>query len=687
NGGGLPIRNTSKIPPKETLELRNSILKLLQLCDNIVDADQNQKFQTDPCVDFFEFTCGKWISAHPIPEYKTSITQLEVLSDKVEEQMRESSEILVSASIRKTKAPVPSLGAFESPEISSSNAVNALKSMYRKCMDKKELTSIGSTQLLQAIRNYGVWPMVDGDDKWRAREFDLTSLLIYVSETRDINVFIANYVALDDKNASRRLIKFDQADLGLGANTRDYYLDRAKHEKKIAAYKHLLIRRVKLIYEYANLPSNDEKITSDVDELIELETKIARIMVAEEDRRDHFERYNLRRLSDMEKLTPMIDWSRYFLSIAPLPLHEYFAADPEILILTDPRTTTNYIFIRFLSAWDGELGERFEDVFQEFELLMYGRKQKSPRWKRCTHDTVERMQHAAGAIYVSKFFNKASKNVTLDMVDDLRAAFKEMLIEVNWMDETTRKTAFGKIQEMLSLIAYPPFILDSKELDNHYNNFSVKDSDSYSQMVEKTSRFDIEFDFKRLIEPVDRSEYDFNAVVVDAYYSPHSNTFQPLFCNRRSFIMPFQKRSTTEELEPLLDMKLLTDLMMKAMTFVPGTDLNLNGKLTQGENIADNGGVKQAFRAYKRFLKKHGEEKRIEGLEQYSNEQIFFMGFAMVHCGHTTQDELIDTILTDNHSPERYRINQVLANQPEFATAFNCAVGTPMNPTHRCAVW
>ncbi|PIO72523.1 hypothetical protein TELCIR_05539, partial [Teladorsagia circumcincta] len=134
------------------------------------------------------------------------------------------------------------------------------------------------------------------------------------------------------------------------------------------------------------------------------------------------------------------------------------------------------------------------------------------------------MQDAAGAIYVSKFFDQASKSMTLHMIDDLRAAFHEMLVENNWMDESTKKTAFEKIQEMLSLIAYPPFILDSKELDNRYNNFTVKETDSYSQMVEKISRFDVEFTFKRLLEPVDRSEYNFNVAVVNAYYSLDSNT-------------------------------------------------------------------------------------------------------------------------------------------------------------------
>ncbi|ETN74275.1 peptidase family M13 [Necator americanus] len=120
---------------------------------------------------------------------------------------------------------------------------------------------------------------------------------------------------------------------------------------------------------------------------------------------------------------------------------------------------------------------------------------------------------------------------------------------------------------------------------------------------------------------------------------------------------------------------------------VPGTGFNVNGKLTQGENIADNGGVRQAFRAYKNYLRKHGEEKRIKGFEKYSNEQIFFLGFALSWCGHTTHDHMINLLLTDPHSPDRFRVNQVLANQPEFAAAYQCDVGTPMNPVERCAVW
>ncbi|WKX96993.1 hypothetical protein Q1695_013002 [Nippostrongylus brasiliensis] len=120
---------------------------------------------------------------------------------------------------------------------------------------------------------------------------------------------------------------------------------------------------------------------------------------------------------------------------------------------------------------------------------------------------------------------------------------------------------------------------------------------------------------------------------------------------------------------------------------VPGTALHLNGKTTQGENIADNGGVKLAFRAYKKYLERHGREKPIAGFARYSNEQMFFMGYAVANCARYTKDALMNKIVTDAHPPSKYRVNVGLANQPEFAEAFKCRVGTPMNPHKRCNIW
>ncbi|KAK5972146.1 hypothetical protein GCK32_014528, partial [Trichostrongylus colubriformis] len=318
-------------------------------------------FSADPCMDFFNFACGKWISSNPIPSHEARVDRWRKLADTTEKQMR---------------------NAFESAENFTSRSMNFLKTMYRKCMDKKELNKIGSSRLLQSIKSYGVWPTVDGDEKWRVEDFDLTSLMIHVSKMRGLglNIFIAVGVALDAKNVSRRLVQFDQGDLGMGEGTRDYYLDRTRHGKKIEAYKQRLIGEMKLIHEYASLTKNDRKIATDMEEIIKFETEIAKIMVPEEDRRNHTKMYNLRHLSDMQKLMPMIDWFRYFRSIAPPSVHKYFASNPEILVAevdyvkkvtkllqsTDPRIITNYVFIRLTSSLneDGALGERFEDVLQ-----------------------------------------------------------------------------------------------------------------------------------------------------------------------------------------------------------------------------------------------------------------------------------------------------------------------------------
>ncbi|WKX96997.1 hypothetical protein Q1695_013003 [Nippostrongylus brasiliensis] len=672
-------------------------------------------FSVDPCDDFFEFSCGNWIASHPIPSHKTSYSQFGNLSDKVQEEMRD---------------------IFESPEIFGSKSMMALKKMYRKCMDKDELNRIGARRLIDNIRSYGVWPMLEGDSKWQSKDFDLTSLLIHVTEVRDLDVFVATYITLDNKNVTRRLIEFDQAELGLGDSTRDYYLDRAKHGKKIEAYKQFLINKMRLIHEDANIPFNEEKTTSDVDEIIELETKLAKIIVPEEDRRDYTKMYNIRHLNDMKQLMPMVDWLKYFRSVAPFKAHEFLASNPEILIVEidymrritellhsmDPRIITNYVFLRFTSTWGGELGERYEDVAQEFHRVMYGKKQKAPRWKDCTSATMHRLQYAAGGLYVKKKFEKAAKNVTLEMVDDIQAVFQDLLVENDWMDSETKKTAMEKAKEMLRQIAYPDFILDDGKLDKHYDGISLDDTDSYSQMVEKLLRWSIEYAYKRLLEPVDRTEYNFNAAVVNAYYSGTSNAIKfpaailqaPFFHESfpralnyggigavigheitHGFDDQGRQFDSVGNLREWWDSGVKKKFVERAQCIidqygkieVPGIGLKVNGKLTQGENIADNGGVKQAFKAYKRYLKKHGEEKRIKGLEEYNNEQMFFMGYATIWCGHMTQDSLINLVLTDPHSPQRYRVNQVLANQPEFAAAFQCDVGTRMNPTERCAVW
>ncbi|KIH67027.1 hypothetical protein ANCDUO_02643 [Ancylostoma duodenale] len=178
------------------------------------------------------------------------------------------------------------------------------------------------------------------------------------------------------------LCVFDQTTPGLGT----FYLNKEAHGKKIAAYRQLIIDKVTQFLQDADLPKNEKKTASDVDEIIDLETKLANITVVEGDRRNPNELYNLRRLSDMQNLMPLVNWTRYFHSISPAVVHDYFASNPEIIIVEidfmrrsaltdneeleitdlllsiDPRVITNYVYLQYASNWDGEMGERYEDI-------------------------------------------------------------------------------------------------------------------------------------------------------------------------------------------------------------------------------------------------------------------------------------------------------------------------------------
>ncbi|ETN84020.1 peptidase family M13 [Necator americanus] len=318
---------------------------------------------------------------------------------------------------------------------------------------------------------------------------------------------------------------------------------------------------------------------------------------------------------------------------------------------------------------------------------------------------MDNMKYAAGAMYVRKKFEKVSKNLTLEMIDDLQEAFREMVTTNEWMNKRTKNNALNKAKQMLRQIAYPDFILDDAKLDDYYSGISMKETDSYNEMVQKIIRWNIEFNYKRLIKPADRTEFDFNAADVNAYYDLTTNSIsEASLMQHKGFLIDVECAGASRE-----DVKRqVRALNYGALGGVIGHEIT-HGFDDEGRQFDAVGNlrewwdpeVKKKFderaeciinqygklKAYKNYLRKHGEEKRIKGFEKYNNEQIFFLGFALSWCGHTTHDHMINLLLTDPHSPDRFRVNQVLANQPEFAAAYQCDVGTPMNPVERCAVW
>lgn len=527
---------------------------------------------------------------------------------------------------------IPDLYNDKTP--STSKSINTLKQIHTACMDINTINERKSYDLVKSLEEYGHWPIIHGD-KWSPAHFDLTDILMNIGQSRGVDVFTDIYVTQDQRNVSRRLLSFDQGGLGLGSSAREYYLNETRYGKQLKAYQTYMTAKIGLIAKDAKSNKTKAQISADVKELIEFEKQFATILTPEEKRRNYTEMYNVYKLSDLRTMMPLIDWNRYFRGLMPFDMHEYLNSDPLIIVSepgyfkrltalitsTDTRIVTNYIFWRYTASWALQLDERFDDIQQDFLRDFIGRKTKSPRWKDCNSGAGSRMSYASGAMYVRAHFDKRDRDSALEMIEDLQAAFREILLETDWMEADTREYALEKAAEMQSLIGYPDFILNDTALDEYYENLSLEDGDTYSDIIQKTTKWAQHKAFRRLLEPVDRTEFGTSSAVVNAFYSSVKNgiTFPAAILQSPFFDRNFPKVLNYGGMGAVIGHEIThgfddqgsqfdkignlhnwwdaktqghflnrTQCIIKQYSEyeVPGTSLKVNGVLTQGENIA-----------------------------------------------------------------------------------------------------
>ncbi|KAL3994610.1 Peptidase M13 family protein [Acanthocheilonema viteae] len=669
----------------------------------------------NPCDDFFEYACGRWISEHPIPSDLATYEVYASVREKVERKMKE---------------------LYDSKQSTNSKALGAVKTIYHACMDTDRIRSMQGKEIVEAIEYLGAWPIVYGQ-KWSEEKFNFTQIMIRIAQTRFTSIFMNIYVSSDQKDVSRRLIHIDQGRLTLGFGAREYYLNAKNYAPQLEAYKEYIIDKAMLVSHDVEISKKRTEIENEANDIIDFEKKLAQIMVPEENRRNYTLLYHQYRLSDLTTFMSEMDWNKYFRTVVPTDLHWYLNKDPIINIIdveflkqldalikvTPKRTLANYMIWLYTSTWNFQLDERYDDIHQKFLRTIIGKQMKSSRWKICSEIAVERMGYASGALYVNSFFNEADKQAALEMVNHLKDAFKEMLGEYNWLHESTRQKALKKINEMLSLIGYPEFIRNTKNLDEYYKLLHIYPNDTFAQTITKTSRWSVERSYRKLVKPVKRTEFGASASVVNAFYSSFRNAivFPAAILQAPFFDRTFPKAMNFGGIGSVIGHEIIHGFDDQGSQFdyqgnlrdwwdsatkrnfnekkdcfikkynnyvVPETNLHISGLRTLDENIADNGGVKEAFRAYRNHIKKIGhEEKRLPGLEHLDMNQIFFLSSAQMWCGHSRPAALIRQILTGQHAPLRFRVNGVVVNQPEFAEVFKCPPNSPMNPMSKCLLW
>ncbi|XP_020279870.1 endothelin-converting enzyme 1-like isoform X2 [Pseudomyrmex gracilis] len=655
----------------------------------------------DPCVDFYQYACGNWARHNPIPKDKAGYDTFEMLRESLDSVLRELLE-----------DPVPR-------ETDADDATAKAKHLFKSCMNYEILERRMERPLVKLLDHFGGWPILRPE--WNPRRFDW---LLLTAQLRLYNndVLISEWVGPDIKNSDTYVIQFDQTSLGLP--TRDYFL-QPSNAIYLEAYKDYLIKIATL------LGASLDTATLHAEEVIEFETKLATITSSPDARRNFTELYQRMSVGELKALVPQINWRRYLTIVLARPVNfsepvvifalQYIQDLVVLLSKTQPRTVANYLLWRFVRHRVNNLDDRFQEVKQKFYYILFGREQAPSRWKTCVTQVNSNMGMAVGSMFVRKYFDENSKNDTLSMTREIQRSFKELLNRTSWIDNETKRLATEKVNAMSLRIGYPDFILQPDLLNEHYKDVLVR-PDKYFENTLNILQHLTRIEQNRLGNAVNKTLWNTAPAVVNAYYSRNKNQImfpagilQPPFYHRffpRSLnfggigvVIGHEITHGFDDKGRLFDKggnlhrwwrdEAIYSFHMRAQCLidqyahytVKEVGMKIDGVNTQGENIADNGGIKQAFRAYEKWLRSNeGEDETLPGMSA-TGKQLFFLNFAQVWCGSMRPEAIRNKLKTAVHSPGKFRVIGTLSNSKEFAQAFNCPPGSPMNPASKCSVW
>ncbi|HET6374322.1 MAG TPA: M13 family metallopeptidase, partial [Candidatus Polarisedimenticolia bacterium] len=499
-----------------------------------------------------------------------------------------------------------------------------------------------------------------------------------------------------------------------GLPDRDYYLkddDQSKELRK--GYEAHVTKMLSLLGE----PEADA--ARHAAQIVAFETELAKESRPSDEMRNLEKLYHKIDITGLKALTPDLPWERYLAGIGYPGLVPVNAGTPEFLKglasiakTTQPDVLQAYLRWQLVSGTAPLLSKAFVDEnFAFFGAKLSGQQEIETRWKRCVTATDAAMGELLGQAFIDREFPGDSKAIAVEMIHSIEAAFEAGLPSLTWMDDATRKRALDKMKAITNKIGYPDTWRD-------YSGLAVTPA-SYFDNSTAARVFEFKHEGDKIGKPRDRKEWGMTPPTVNAYYNPTANEIvfpagvlqRPFF--HRDFPIPMnfggigmvmghelthgfddqgRKFDPSGQMSEWWDPEVVkkfeeraqcVDDLYDTYEVLPG--VHLNGKLTLGENIADLGGVKEAYNAYKMWVKKHGEPApTIEGV---TNDQLFFLGFAQSWCVLETPEYAKMMANVNPHSAARFRVIGPLSNLPAFSEAFGCKEGSPMRPAKTCEVW
>jgi len=650
----------------------------------------------DPCVNFYQYACGKLNAANPIPPDQVAWGPDGKLTEWNRLVLRQILEKNQAASAQRT-ANEQKIGDFyaacttqAATKADDRAAIQPLLQRIDGIREKREIAAV----LAALHSSFG--------SAWSGSDNQTDTALFGYGPTPDFN------------DVSRVVAGVDQG--GLGMPGRDYYLNSDAETKAIRDQYVVLIETLLKMNGASAAAAAQDAAT-----ILRVETAMARAQMDNVNRRDPNKTNNRYTLAQLKALTPAFDWDAYLgaLGAPSVPLYEvtapeFFRVLNQLLVSEDLATWKLYLRWQLLHSAASTLGNSWRDANFAFSKALTGQSRQQPDWRRCTSATDESLGDALGQAYVAQVFPPESKARALKMVKEIEAAMGRDIDAATWMQPATKREAHLKLAAVLDKIGYPDKWID-------YSTLAIA-RDSYPANVERATAFELKRQLNFIGKPLDRTQWVMTPPTVNAYEDPQSNTInfpagilQPVYFDvsqddvinfgAEGAVMGHELTHDFDDQGRKYDVKgNLRDwwtaedakeydqrgacIANEYTGPVPGvTGVQQNGKLTQGEDTADNGGIYLALSALVEQLKPQGktlEDKDAHGL---TNLQRFFIAYGQSWCDQIRPEAARNLVLTDAHSMPELRVNNVLGNMPEFQQAYSCKAGQPMVHATRCRVW
>jgi len=638
----------------------------------------------DPCVDFYQYACGNWIKNSEIPPDQAQWVSFVELNERNKDIERGILE----------KAAAGGAGR---------DAVDQrIGDLYGSCMDEK------------AVDAKGIAPLKPELDRIAAVA-DKGALIDEIAHVHLIgpNPLFNFYSNSDLHNADQVIAYIDQG--GLSLPDRDYYI---KEDPKMKEMRQHLVEYVTQSFTLAG--QTPQQAADSAQAVLRIETALAKSSMDRTARRDPKNRDHKMSRDEAIALGPNFYLNRYFTAVGAPNFSQLNVTNPDFFkqvnaeldteSLDSLKTYVNWHVLNAAAPW---LSQPFVAANFKYQQNLTGQKEIQARWKRCVNLTDRELGEALGQRYVELTFGAEGKQRMLKMVDALEKSLDEDIHELSWMSDETKKQAKVKLDAIRNKIGYPDVYRD-------YSSVGIKPGDLLGN-VARANEFESKRDIAKIDKPLDRKEWGMTPPTVNAYYSPSFNEIvfpagilQPPFFDKamddsvnfggiglvighelthgfddqgRKFDPQGNLHDWWTEQDGKEFEKRASCVADEYSNFVAVDDLKLNGKLTLGENTADNGGARIALMALDHMVADDKTGKEGRKVDGYTPEQRFFLGFARVWCEKRRPEVARVRVLTDPHSPGKYRVNGVVQNMPEFQKAWGCKAGQPMVAENACHVW